>query len=68
MLYSREKGIVLVSGINNSLYYLENILYIPKLGVNLISAKKLYKGSYKGAFNEENIWITKGNRNIINTE
>ena len=55
MLYSREKGIALVSGINSSLYYLENILYIPKLGMNLISVKKLYKGGYRGAFNEENI-------------
>ena len=68
MLYSRQKGIALVSKINNSLYYLENILYILKLGVNLISAKKLYKSGYKGAFNEENIWITKGNKNIITTE
>ena len=59
---------MLVSRINNSLYYLENILYIPKLGMNLISVKKLYKGSYKGAFNKENIWITKGNRNIITIE
>ena len=40
---------------DSSLYYLENILYIPKLGMNLISAKKLYKGGYKGAFNKENI-------------
>ena len=55
MLYSREKGITLVSRIDNSLYYLENILYIPKLGINLISVKKLYKGGYRGAFNEENI-------------
>ena len=33
--------------------------------MNLISIKKLYKGGYRGAFNKENIWITKGNRNII---
>ena len=55
MLYSREKGTALVSRIDSSLYYLENVLYIPKLGINLISAKKLYKGSYRGAFNKENI-------------
>jgi len=68
MLYSRQRGTALVSVADGSSCYLENVLYIPKLGVNLISAKKLYKGGYKGAFDEENIWITKGNRNVITAE
>ena len=55
MLYSREKGTALVSKIDGSSCYLENILYVPKLGMNLISAKKLYKGGYKRAFNKESI-------------
>ena len=55
MLYLRQRGTALVSIADSSSYYLENILYIPKLGINLILAKKLYKGGYKGAFDEENI-------------
>ncbi|TAQ86988.1 hypothetical protein B7494_g4697 [Chlorociboria aeruginascens] len=38
------------------------------LGVNLISAKKLCKGGYQGAFDEENIWITRGHKRILTAE
>ncbi len=55
MLYSRRKRIALVTRIDKNSYYLDNILYIPKLGINLVLAKKLYKVGYKGAFNNETI-------------
>ena len=68
MLYSRQKGTALVKAVDGSLCYLENVLYVPKLGINVVSAKKLCKGGYRGAFDEENIQITKGNRNVMTAE
>lgn len=68
MLYSRQKGTALVNAVDGSSCYLENVLYVPKLGVNLVSAKKLCKGGYRGAFNEETIWITKGNKTVMTAE
>lgn len=65
MLYSRMRGIAKVMAVDGTSCFLDNVLFVPKLGVNLISAKKLCKGGYQGAFDEENIWITKGNRKVL---
>ena len=68
MLYSKKKGIALVSIIDKSLYYLEDILYVSKLSINLISIKKLYKSGYKGTFNNKIIKITNKSRIVITTK
>lgn len=65
MLHARKRGIALVKAIDGTSCYLDNVLYVPKLGVNLVSAKKLCKGGYKGAFDDESIWITKGNQKVL---
>ena len=46
---------MLVNVVDNIYKYLENVLYIPKFNINLISAKKLCKSGFKGTFNNENI-------------
>ena len=64
-LYSTKKGTAKVDAKDKSSGYLENVLYVPKLGVNLISAKKLCKGGLTGTFDDENIWITRGNKEVL---
>jgi hypothetical protein len=68
MLYSRLRGTALVSATDGTSCYLDNVLYVPKLGVNLVSAKKLCKGGYRGAFDEETIWITRENKTVMTAE
>jgi len=65
MLYSHQRGTALVNAVDGTSGYLENVLFVPKLGVNLISAKKLCKGGLRGAFDDENIWITEGNKTVL---
>ena len=55
MLYSYQRGTALVNTVDSTSGYLENVLFVPKLGVNLISAKKLCKGGLRGAFDDKNI-------------
>jgi hypothetical protein len=64
-LYSTRKGTAKVNAQDGSSGYLENVLYVPTLGVNLISAKKLCKGGLAGSFDEESIWITKGSKRVM---
>ncbi|KAI0994587.1 hypothetical protein K3495_g13594 [Podosphaera aphanis] len=45
--------------------YLENVLYVPSLGVNLISAKKLCKNGLKGSFDARKLWICCGKDIVI---
>ena len=46
---------MLINAINGIYKYLKNVLYVPKLSINLILAKKLYKSGFKGIFNNKNI-------------
>jgi hypothetical protein len=64
-LYSTQKGTAKVDAQDGSSGYLENVLYVPTLGINLISAKKLCKGGLAGSFDEESIWITKGDKSVM---
>jgi hypothetical protein len=58
-LNSTKRGTALVSAKDGTSCYLENVLYVKNLGVNLISARKLSKeGGFKGTFNHEKIWVT----------
>lgn len=68
MLFSCMRGIAMVKAVDGTSCFLENVLYVPNLGVNLLSAKKLCKGGYKGAFDDESIWITEGNKRVLKAE
>lgn len=65
-LFCESKGIARVVSVNGTRTYLNNVLYVPSLGVNLISAKKLCKKGQKGSFNARSIWICSG-RNVVIT-
>ena len=65
MLYSYQRSIALVNTVDSTSGYLENVLFVSKLSVNLISTKKLYKGGLRGTFDDENIWITEGNKTVL---
>jgi len=44
---------------------LKNVLYIPKLKVNLISARRIYERNLKDRFNSTKIYFTKNEKRII---
>ena len=44
---------------------LKNTLLVPKLRINLILVKRLYKDRIKGYFNAENMYFKKDNKTLI---
>ena len=44
---------------------MKNVLYIPKLGINLISARRICEGGLKGRFSSTEMYFTKDGKRII---
>ena len=53
---------------DSSSYLLKNTLLVLKLGINLISARRLCKDRIKGHFNAKNIYFKKDNKILIHTQ
>jgi hypothetical protein len=64
-LYSCQRGTVVIECEDGSSGLVEGALYVPKLGVNLISAKRLCKNGLKGSFDSESIHIKDGRKTVI---
>jgi hypothetical protein len=48
---------------------LSNILYVPKLGVNLLSSRKIYSGKgVLGLFDDKTMYFKKGNKTLIRAD
>jgi hypothetical protein len=60
-LYSNHSGTVRMDGLDGSTGLLSNILWVPNLGVNLLSARSVCKyGGFTGSFDDNDIYIMKG--------
>jgi hypothetical protein len=58
-------GQVKINDPRNSKVTLKNVLYVPGLGVNLLSARALCQRGLKGEFNFNNLVIKKGDQILI---
>lgn len=64
-LTSSHRGTVVVKCADGSSGIAKNVFYVPNLGVNLLSAKRLCRTGMKGQFDEKNVWIKDGNKIMI---
>lgn len=64
-LISNQRGTARVDALDGTSMYLDNVLFVPSLGINLLSAKKLCKNGLKGSFDEDNIRISDRNKTVI---
>ena len=64
-IYTCQRGTVEVRCKDRSSALVKNTFYVPKLGVNLLSAKRLCKNGMKGSFDHHNIWIKSGDKTMI---
>ncbi|KAI0993059.1 hypothetical protein K3495_g15125, partial [Podosphaera aphanis] len=64
-LISSHRGTVVVKCADGSSGIAENVFYVPNLGVNLLSAKRLCRTGMKGHFDEKNVWIMDENKIMI---
>jgi hypothetical protein len=68
VIYIDYKGIVELVCKDGSSLLLQDTLYIPGLGVNLVSARKICQASLKGSFNENTIYFIQGNKKVISAK
>lgn len=65
-LYSKLKGSAVVNCEDGSKMILHNVLYVPKLGINLMSSRQMCQSSrLKGTFDEQKMYFMKNNVPII---
>ncbi|KAI0991350.1 hypothetical protein K3495_g16837, partial [Podosphaera aphanis] len=64
-LKSSHRGTVKVKCADGSSGIAKKVFYVPNLGVNLLSAKRLCKTGMKGFFDEKNVWIKDGEKIVI---
>jgi hypothetical protein len=66
-MYADQKGMVeLVCEDGSSL--LQDTLYVPGLGVNLVSARKICQAGLNSAFNRNTMYFKQGNRKVISAK
>ena len=56
-LYSTQRGTVTMKALDGTTGLLRKVLYVPKLGVNLIAAKRLCKEGLQGTFDDKNMYF-----------
>lgn len=56
-LYSTQRGTVMMKAQDGTTGLLRKVLYVPKLGVNLIAAKRLCKEGLQGSFDDKNMYF-----------
>jgi hypothetical protein len=64
VMYAREKGTAVMKCQDGTQAILLDVLYVPGLGINLLSARRLYQKGLKGSF-DENYMYFKDGKNII---
>jgi hypothetical protein len=68
MLSSWQCGTAKVVAEDGSSCLLRNTLFVPGLGVNLISARRLCKDGIEGHFDAKNMYFKKDNRRLIHAQ
>lgn len=64
-LYSTKRGTVKIEDKSGSQLVLKDVLYVPDLGVNLLSGRKLCKEGLKGSFDDEKMYYLDSLGNTI---
>jgi hypothetical protein len=67
-MYTDHKGIAELVCEDSSSLLLQDTLYIPGLGVNLVSARKICQAGLKGSFNENTMYFKRGNKKVISAK
>jgi hypothetical protein len=65
VLYSQAKGIVNLICKDSSSMILNNVLFVPKLGANLLSARHLYEAGLVGCFDSGNIYFKLNGKTVV---
>ena len=65
VLHAEYTGTVVIICKDGSQGLLKNVLYVPKLGVNLISARRICEGGLEGRFSSTEMYFTKDGKRII---
>jgi hypothetical protein len=65
VLYANHRGTANMVCPDGSSMLLADCLYVPDLGVNLMSARRLCEGGLKGAFNDKKMYFKNGNKTIV---
>jgi Reverse transcriptase (RNA-dependent DNA polymerase)/gag-polypeptide of LTR copia-type len=68
VLFSDQCGTARVVAENGSVCLLKNTLLVPRLGVNLISARRLCKDGIEGHFDAKNMYFKKNNEILIHAQ
>ena len=63
-LYSDQRGVVRVK-VNNGSTILKDVLFVPQLGVNLLSGKRVCENGLRGNFDNNAMYYTRDNKTII---
>ena len=65
-IYSQMKGNVKMTCEDGSFMYLQDVHYVPLLGINLMSSRQVCcHGGMKGALDESHMYFRKNNRTVI---
>lgn len=65
VLYADYRGIVDIVYADRSRMSLQDVLYVPSLGINLLSGRRIYDAGLKGSFDAKHIYFKLGNKKII---
>ncbi|CCE33421.1 related to retrotransposon HobS hobase [Claviceps purpurea 20.1] len=64
-LQACEKGTVEMVCSDGSSMLLSDVLYVPKLGINLMSGRKMCQAGLRGTFNSQYMYFNHGDKKII---
>jgi hypothetical protein len=64
-LYSTKRGIIDVINCRGGRFRLKDVLLVPKLGVNLLSGRKLCSAGLRGSFNAQSMWYSDEDGNLV---
>jgi hypothetical protein len=66
-LLTKHKGSAKLQCADGSLIILKDVLYIPRLRINLVSARKLCQVELKGSFDKNYIYFKQGPKTVVTT-
>jgi hypothetical protein len=64
-LLAKHKGSVKLQCTDGSLIILKDVLYIPRLRINLVLVRKLCQVELKGSFNKNYIYFKQGPKTVV---
>jgi hypothetical protein len=64
-LLAKHKGSARLQCADGSSMILKDVLYVPRLGINLISARKLCQEGLKGSFDKNHMYFKQGTKKVV---